>query len=115
MAAKETNLNGSVVVETVGTTLNITRSPIAGTPPTVAYSVQLGYADHSYLVDKGAKVKLLTQGENAKWVGYTPEQVMSLFRTPMKRADGTDTVLGEFLAELWDAAIQADLAAAKTI
>ena len=115
MAAKETPLTGSVVVETVGTTLNITRSLIAGTPPAVAYAVNLGYADHSYLVDKGSKVKLLTQGENPRWIGYQPEQVMALFGTPMKRADGTDTVLGEFLAELWDAAIQADLNAPKTI
>ena len=59
MAAKETTLSGSVVVETVATGFNVNRIPVAGTPPTVALSVGVGYADHSYLVDaKGEKVKV---------------------------------------------------------
>ena len=111
MSAKTTNLPGSVIVETVGTGLNISRSPMAGAPPTVAFNVNFQYADHTYLVDaEGAKIKLLQQGENTRFVGYTTQQSGEFYLLPMKTMDGKVTCLGEFLASAWDAAIQSDMA-----
>jgi hypothetical protein len=111
VSAKTSILTGNVLVETVGLGLNISRTPVAGTPPTVQFNVGMSYCDQTYLVDaKGARVKLLTQNENQKHVGFTQDQTTALYLTPMKLADGTDTCFGEILSNLWDAAIVADIA-----
>lgn len=107
MAAKQTPISGSLMVETVGTSMTINRIPVAGTPPSVAFGVSFAYADHTYLVDdQGEKTKLLATNESPKFIGLTPEQAMAFYATPMKTIDGEETSLGEFIADLWDQAIR---------
>ena len=120
MAARTSIINGRILTETALSNLNITRnvqgSPMgmSGSPvstvPVVAFGINLNYSDTEYLIDEtGVKERVLTQGLNPKWIGYSPEQVNKFFSIPMKTAEGINTVLGEFLAEQLDIAIQADL------
>ena len=113
MAAKEVTQESSILTETVAQSLNIFRgynmSP-TNASNTPSYTVNLTYVDNQFLLNTdGTKNKVLAQGFNSRNIYYTPEQVGVFFMTPMKKADGTDTVLGEFLADLMDAAILEDL------
>lgn len=113
MAAKEVTLSGTPKRFTVGTALNLNRTPIkgsAGAPPTVQFGVGIQISDETYLVDdKDAKLELLASNENPQYLGYTPEEAAAFYAMPMKTADGVDTVLGEFISDQMDLAIKAKL------
>jgi len=113
MVAKQTTSNGTILTETVGANMSIVRTPtqLPGQAPGVDYSIYMAYTDHDYLVDEtGAKVRLMSQGSAQVPVNFTPQQVGAFFMTPIKKSDGTDTVLGEFIADLWDQAIRDHIA-----
>jgi hypothetical protein len=122
MSAKQVTTSSSILTETVGTYLNITRQVQGGGQPgllpgvqsevpTVAFSVQAAYADHEYLVDaEGNKLRLLASNRNQRHISIFGDDATAFYMTPMKLMDGTTTCLGEFLSDLWDAAIVADLA-----
>lgn len=117
MAAKETTLPGSVVVETVGQSLTINRIPVASKPPTIQFAVNSTYVDNTYLVDAdGTKIQLLQQGSDTRYLGLTPQESGELYLIPCTSAryPGLST-LGDILAAAWDAAIVADLAAKAAV
>lgn len=109
MAAKQVINQANIMTETVASGLNINRfvDPIS---LSAGYHINLSYIDNEFMVDvDGVKTRLLSSGNSPKYVSYTPAQALTFFSAPMKKADGTDTVLGEFLAEMMDAAIVEDL------
>lgn len=109
MSAKQTTLTGSVLQETVGISLNITRFPVAGPPPTVGYAISYSFGDHTYLVSPGGeRVKLLSQGENQRGVNLTPERVGYFLSTPITE-EMVGRSLGDVVADLWDAEIAAEI------
>lgn len=115
MAANTTTSTASILTETVGTVLTITRTPRQGTPPTVSYSVRTQFADHLYTVDsEGARLALLHAGTNPQSSVLTQAQVQALLGAACKRSDGTDTTMAELLGDLWDAAILACTPAENT-
>lgn len=120
MAAKESIANSRILTETALVHLQITRTIIGGgsmapgaapVPPSEAFGMNMGYADAEYLVDaSGARERILTQGQNQRWVNLAPDQVEALRATPMKTADGAATTWGAFTDQLLDALIVADMA-----
>ena len=121
MAAKATIVDGRILTETALANLTIIRSipfgngmpgmpAVTGVDP--VFGVNLAYADSEFLVDStGKRERVLTQGLNQHWMGYTPEQVAAMRATPLHTADGTATTWGEVTDGLLDAAIRADMAA----
>lgn len=120
MAAKESITNSRILTETALVNLQISRSIIGGgpmvpgaapVPPRDAFGLNLSYADTEYLVDaSGARERVLTQGQNQRWLNLAPDQVEALRDSPMKAADGAATTWGVFTDQLLDALIVADLA-----
>lgn len=113
MAAKtEVKQAGSILTETAGTTLVITRTVHTGDQgvPVVKFNVRMEYAEAEYLIDaEGNRIRLLSSNMNPKQVYHADDASMEFYMTPMKTADGEDTVLGEFLSQLWDQDIVADM------
>lgn len=114
MAAKVVTTQSNIQTETVAHNLTISRTynVAPGVPAGIdpIYYIGLSYGDNEFLVDsEGKRTRLISQGLNGKNIFLTNEQVGTLFMTPIKKADGTDTVLGELLAELMDAVIVEDL------
>lgn len=107
MAAKQVTSTSSILTETVGTVLTITRTPKQGAPPTVAYGVRFQYADHLFLVDgAGAKESLLHAGTNPRSAILNPTQVQAMMAAPCKTADGTECTVADLIGDLWDEAIR---------
>ena len=107
MAAKVEVTASKTVKETVAQNLSINRY-VMGLEP--SYNINLTYCDNEYLADEaGTKTRLISSGQNQKNVYFNQEKVAGFYSTPLKKADGTVTTLGELLAELMDEAIKYDL------
>lgn len=122
MAAKEIIQNSRILTETALVNLQLSRSIIGGSamvpgappvPPSEAFGLNLSYADTEYLVDaSGARERVLTQGQNQRWLNLAPDQVEALRNTPMKTAQSEATTWGAFTDQLLDGLIVADMAKA---
>lgn len=107
--------NGNLQTETAMINFQISRSVFGGLKedgsfevPRVVFSISMMYGDCDYLLnDAGDKVRLLTQGMKVKNVSLKPEEVAAFFVKPIT-VEGKETVLGEYLASLMDAAIPAE-------
>ena len=114
MAAKIVVNDGRIQTETVAQNLGITRSYMGavgqiGNSLTPSYNVYLSYVDNEFLLDaEGNRTRLITQGMNSKHIGYSQEKVIT-FMTKTITVDGVETTLGEYLADLMDAEILADI------
>jgi len=109
MAVKQEITQSNLLTEYAASGLNINHGYQMGqVEPT--YNVTLGYSENEFLVDAdGKKTRLISSGRNPKNVFFPQSKVLAFYATPMKKEDGTETTLGEFLAELMDAEVLADI------
>lgn len=95
--------------ETVATGLVITRT-VDPTTAQAFYTATLQFGTHTFLVDASDKpISALSLNQNPGCIVLGVEEMGSVFMTPIKTADGTDTVLGAVLADMMDAKIAAFL------
>ena len=103
MSVNVTTETTTLMSETVATNLILTRTVAADASAT--YTATLQYATHSFVVGADGKpVSVVSLNQNPGSIGMGIEETGAVFMTPITY-NGTETVLGEVLAEMMDAKI----------